>query len=63
MNDVLAAGGIQDVDKIALPDELDDVYSKFIQRELACHSSVITSEMRKPRPTSCARTRLGCLVI
>jgi hypothetical protein len=35
LNDLISHGDIGDPNAIALPDELDDVYRKFIQREMA----------------------------
>jgi hypothetical protein len=35
LNDLISRGELADASAIALPDELDDVYRKFIQREMA----------------------------
>src|SRR5882724_775190 len=35
LNDLISQGDVDDPNEIALPDELDDVYRKFIQREMA----------------------------
>ena len=47
LNDLVAAGGIADANTLTLPDELDDLYRKFIEREMAS-SSTKWSDVYRP---------------